>query len=180
MLSVSDISLSFGKRLLFKDVSIKFTPGNCYGLIGANGSGKSTFLKIISGEQDYDLGQIHIPSGMRMAVLAQNRDAYDQFSVLHTVIRGYGKLYEVMKEREELYSKADMTDDEGMRVAELEGDFAEMGGYESESEAATLLSGLGIGGDMHDKLMADVEEDIKTAQKGKQPTNCIVCCFFMW
>ncbi len=161
MLSVSDISLSFGKRLLFKDVSIKFTPGNCYGLIGANGSGKSTFLKIISGEQDYDLGQIHIPSGMRMAVLAQNRDAYDQFSVLHTVIRGYEKLYEVMNDREELYSKADMTDDEGMRVAELEGDFAEMGGYESESEAATLLSGLGIGDDMHDKLMADVEEDIK-------------------
>ncbi len=161
MLSVSDISLSFGKRLLFKDVSIKFTPGNCYGLIGANGSGKSTFLKILSGEQEYDSGQIHIPAGMRMAVLAQNRDAYDDFTVLHTVIKGYIKLYEVMKEREDLYSKADMTDDEGMRVAELEGDFAEMGGYESESEAATLLAGLGIDGEMHDKLMSDVEEDIK-------------------
>lgn len=161
MLSVSDISLSFGKRLLFKDVSIKFTPGNCYGLIGANGSGKSTFLKILSGDQDYDSGQVHIPAGMRMAVLAQNRDAYDEFSVLHTVIKGYESLYEVMKEREEIYSKADMTDDEGMRVAELEGEFAEMGGYESESEAATLLAGLGIGDDMHDKLMADVEEDIK-------------------
>lgn len=161
MLSVSDISLSFGKRLLFKDVSIKFTPGNCYGLIGANGSGKSTFLKIVSGEQDYDSGQIHIPSGMRMAVLAQNRDAYDEFSVLHTVIKGYGTLYEVMKEREDIYSKADMTDEEGMRVAELEGEFAEMGGYESESEAATLLAGLGIGDDMHEKLMVDVEEDIK-------------------
>jgi len=161
MLSVSDISLSFGKRLLFKDVSIKFTPENCYGLIGANGSGKSTFLKILSGEQDYDSGQIHIPAGMRMAVLAQNRNAYDEFSVLHTVIKGYSKLYEVMNEREEIYAKADMTDEEGMRVAELEGDFADMGGYESESEAATLLAGLGINGSMHDKLMADVEEDIK-------------------
>ena len=161
MLSVSDISLSFGKRLLFKDVSIKFTPGNCYGLIGANGSGKSTFLKILSGEQEYDSGQVHIPAGMRMAVLAQNRNAYDEFTVLHTVIKGYEKLYEVMKEREEIYAKADMTDEEGMRVAELEGEFAEMGGYESESEAATLLAGLGINGDLHDKLMAEVEEDVK-------------------
>jgi len=161
MLSVSDISLSFGKRLLFKDVSIKFTPGNCYGLIGANGSGKSTFLKILSGEQEYDSGQVHIPAGMRLAVLAQNRNAYDEFTVLHTVIKGYEKLYQVMKEREEIYAKADMTDEDGMRVAELEGEFAEMGGYESESEAATLLAGLGINGDMHEKLMADVEEDIK-------------------
>ncbi|MCG8453524.1 MAG: ATP-binding cassette domain-containing protein [Spirochaetales bacterium] len=161
MLSVSDVSLSFGKRLLFKDVNIKFTPGNCYGLIGANGSGKSTFLKILSGEQDYDSGQINIPSGMRMAVLAQKRDAFDEFSVLHAVIRGHEKLYAVMKEREELYSKADMTDEEGMRVGELEGEFAEMGGYEAESEAATLLAGLGIEDDLHDVLMADVEENTK-------------------
>ena len=161
MLSVSDVSLSFGKRILFKDVNIKFTPGNCYGLIGANGSGKSTFLKILSGEQDYDTGQINIPAGHRMAVLAQKRDAYDEFTVLHSVIRGHEKLYQVMKEREEIYAKADMTDDEGMRVAELEGEFAEMGGYESESEAATLLAGLGINDDMHDVLMADVEEDLK-------------------
>ncbi|MDF1567379.1 MAG: ATP-binding cassette domain-containing protein, partial [Spirochaetaceae bacterium] len=161
MLSVSDVSLSFGKRILFKDVNIKFTPGNCYGLIGANGSGKSTFLKILSGEQDYDTGQINIPAGHRMAVLAQKRDAYDEFTVLHSVIRGHDKLYQVMKEREEIYAKADMTDDEGMRVAELEGEFAEMGGYESESEAATLLAGLGINDEMHDVLMADVEEDLK-------------------
>jgi ATPase subunit of ABC transporter with duplicated ATPase domains len=161
MLSVSDVSLSFGKRILFKDVNIKFTPGNCYGLIGANGSGKSTFLKILSGEQDYDTGQINIPAGHRMAVLAQKRDAYDDFTVLHSVIRGHDRLYQVMKEREEIYAKADMTDDEGMRVAELEGEFAEMGGYESESEAATLLAGLGINDDMHDVLMADVEEDLK-------------------
>ncbi len=161
MLSVSDVSLSFGKRLLFKDVNIKFTPGNCYGLIGANGSGKSTFLKILSGEQDYDTGQVNIPAGLRMAVLAQKRDAFDAYTVLHSVIRGHDKLYEVMKEREEIYSKADMTDEEGMRVAELEGEFAEMGGYEAESEAATLLAGLGIDDGMHDILMADMEENLK-------------------
>ncbi len=161
MLNVSDVSLSFGKRLLFKDVNIKFTPGNCYGLIGANGSGKSTFLRILSGEQDYDSGQIHIPAGLRMAVLAQKRDAFDQYTVLHSVIRGHEKLYEIMKEREELYSKENMTDEEGMRVGELEGEFAEMGGYEAESEAATLLAGLGIGDDMHDVLMEQVEENTK-------------------
>ncbi len=161
MLSVSDVSLAFGKRSLFKDVSIKFTPGNCYGLIGANGSGKSTFLKILSGDQDYDNGQINIPAGMRMAVLAQKRDDFDDFSVLHAVIRGHDSLYQVMKEREEIYSKAVMTDEEGMRVGELEGEFAEMGGYESESEAATLLAGLGIDDDIHEVLMVDVEENIK-------------------
>jgi len=161
MLSVSDISLSFGKRLLFKDVNIKFTPGNCYGLIGANGSGKSTFLRILSGEQDFDSGQVNVPAGMRMAVLEQKRDAYDDYSVLHAVIRGHERLYDVMREREELYSKTDMTDDEGMRVAELEGEFAEMGGYEAESEAATLLAGLGIGDDMHAVPMADVEDNVK-------------------
>ena len=161
MLNVSDVSLSFGKRSLFKDVNIKFTPGNCYGLIGANGSGKSTFLKILSGEQDHDTGQINIPAGLRMAVLAQKRDAFDDYSVLHAVIRGHEKLYEVMKEREEIYSKPDMTDEEGMRVGELEGEFAEMGGYEAESEAATLLAGLGIDDDMHDVQMADVEENVK-------------------
>ncbi len=161
MLSVSDVSLSFGKRLLFKDVNIKFNPGNCYGLIGANGSGKSTFLKILSGDQEYDSGQIHIPSGLRMAVLAQKRDAFDEYTVLHAVIRGYSKLYEVMTERERVYAKADMTDEEGMRVAVLEGEFAEMGGYEAESEAATLLTGLGIEDALHGELMADVDEGTK-------------------
>ena len=161
MLSVSDISLSFGKRLLFKDVNVKFAPGNCYGLIGANGSGKSTFLNILSGDQSYDTGTIHIPSGLRMAVLAQKRDSFDEYSILHTVIRGYQELYEVMREREEIYAKADMSDEEGMRVAELEGEFAEMGGYEAESEAATLLAGLGINDDMHEMLMGSIDENIK-------------------
>jgi ATPase subunit of ABC transporter with duplicated ATPase domains len=161
MLSVSDISLSFGKRVLFKDVNLKFTPGNCYGLIGANGSGKSTFLKILSGEQDHDTGQINVPPGHRMAVLAQNRSAFDKYTVLHAVIRGYDALYSVMLEREKLYSKAHMTDEEGMRVGELEGEFAEMGGYEAESEAATLLAGLGIEEEYHNRPMSEIEEDMK-------------------
>ena len=161
MISTSDISLSFGKRVLFKDVNVKFTPGNCYGLIGANGSGKSTFLKILAGELEADKGQVIVPSGMRMAVLAQNRHAYDDYTVLHTVIRGHGALYTIMKEREDLYSKAHLTDEEGMRVGELEGEFAEMGGYESESEAATLLAGLGIDEGLNDKKMGEIEDDIK-------------------
>jgi len=161
MLSVSGVSLSFGRRLLFKGVSIKFLPGNCYGLIGANGSGKSTFLKILSGEQEVDTGAVTISSGMRLAVLAQNRDSFNEYSVLHTVIRGYPRLYEIMQEREMLYSKSRMTDDEGIRVAELENEFAGLGGYESESEAATLLSGLGIGDDMRQKRMSELDEDVK-------------------
>lgn len=161
MLTVSDVSLSFGKRLLFKNVNIKFTPGNCYGLIGANGSGKSTFLNILSGEQEYDSGQVHIPDNLRMAVLAQRRDAFDDYSILYAVISGYEKLYSVMKEREKIYSKTSMTDEEGMRVAELEGEFAEMGGYEAESEAAILLAGLGIDDSFHDNLMGSVDESIK-------------------
>jgi len=161
MLNVSDVSLSFGKRLLFKDVNIKFLPGNCYGLIGANGSGKSTFLKILSGEQEIDSGTVAISSGMRVAVLMQNRSAFDEYSVLHAVIKGFPMLYEIMQERELLYSKPSMTDDEGIRVAELESEFAGMGGYESESEAATLLSGLGISDDIHQKQMSELDDDVK-------------------
>ncbi|OQX29284.1 MAG: ABC transporter ATP-binding protein [Spirochaeta sp. LUC14_002_19_P3] len=161
MINVIDITLSFGKRILFKDVNLKFTPGNCYGLIGANGSGKSTFLRILSGEQEFDSGEVNIPSGLRMAVLAQKRDAFDQFPVLHTVIHGHRKLYEVMIDRERIYAKPDMTDEEGMKVAELEGEFAEMGGYEAESEAAVLLAGLGIDDALHETLMKDVEENTK-------------------
>jgi len=161
MLNVSGVSLSFGRRLLFKDVNIKFLPGNCYGLIGANGSGKSTFLKILSGEQEVDTGTVTTSSGMRLAVLAQDRDSFNKYSVLHTVIRGYPRLYEIMQEREMLYAKSRMTDDEGIRVAELENEFAGMGGYESESEAMTLLSGLGIGDDMRQKKMSELDEDTK-------------------
>jgi len=161
LLTVSNVSLSFGKRFLFKDVNIKFTSGNCYGLIGANGSGKSTFLKVISGEQEADSGDIIIPDGERMAVLQQDHYAFDAYTVMHTVIMGYKKLYQIMVEREELYSKSDMTDEEGMKVAELEGEFAEMGGYEAESEAATMLSGLGVDESLFEKKMAEVEDNIK-------------------
>lgn len=161
MLSVSDVSLSFGKRVLFKDVNIRFNPGSCCGLIGANGAGKSTFLKILSGEQDCDTGHIDIPSGLRMAVLEQNRGAFDDLTVLYAVIHGHRRLYDVMVEREALYAKSDMSDEEGMRVGELEGEFAEMGGYEAESEAAVMLAGLGIPEGMHGALMGGVEENIK-------------------
>jgi ATPase subunit of ABC transporter with duplicated ATPase domains len=161
LLTVSNIGLSFGKRVLFKNVNIKFNPGNCYGLIGANGAGKSTFIKILSGEQEADTGDIILPSGERMTVLEQDHFAYDEHPVLETVVMGHKKMYEIMKEREFLYSKADMTDDEGMKVAELEGEFADMGGYESESEAASLLSGLGVGEEFHEKKMGELEDNIK-------------------
>lgn len=161
MLTTSNLTLSFGKRLLFKNVNIKFTPGNCYGLIGANGSGKSTFLKVLSGEQDYDSGEVIIPSGERMAVLQQDHYAFDEYTVMHTVIKGHHKLYEIMVKRDELYSKSDMTDEEGMLVAELEGEFADMGGYEAESEAATMLSGLGVPEELYEKKMAEIEDNIK-------------------
>ncbi|MDA3851209.1 MAG: ATP-binding cassette domain-containing protein [Spirochaetaceae bacterium] len=161
MLTVSDISLSFGKRFLFKNVNIKFTPGNCYGLIGANGSGKSTLLKIFSGDQEADSGDIIIPSGQRLAVLQQDHYAFDAHTVMNTVIMGHKELYSIMVQREEIYSKSNMTDEEGMKVAVLEGEFAEMGGYESESEAATLLAGLGVDEKLYEKKMAEVEDNIK-------------------
>jgi ATPase subunit of ABC transporter with duplicated ATPase domains len=161
LLTVSNISLSFGKRVLFKNVNIKFNPGNCYGLIGANGAGKSTFIKILSGDQEADSGEVILPSGERMTVLEQDHFAYDEVQVLDTVIRGHKKMYEIMKEREYLYGKADMTDEEGMKVAELEGEFADMGGYEAESEASSLLSGLGVGEEFHEKKMGDLEDNLK-------------------
>lgn len=157
MITVNNVSLAYGKRFLFKEVNLKFTPGNCYGLIGANGAGKSTFLKILSGEIEPDSGDVLIPTNSRLAVLKQDQFAYDNQTVLNTVIQGYESLWKVMQEREELYAKEDLNDAEGMRVAELEGEFAEMGGWEAESEAATLLSGLGIGEALHQKLMKDLD-----------------------
>ena len=157
MISASDISLSFGERVLFKNVNIKFTPGNCYGVIGANGSGKSTFLKILSGEISADSGEIHISPGERIAVLQQNQFAYDEHQVLLTVIMGHHKLYEIMAEKDSLYAKEDFSEEDGMRASELEGEFAEMGGWEAESEAAQLLSGLGIPEELHTKQMKDLE-----------------------
>jgi ATPase subunit of ABC transporter with duplicated ATPase domains len=157
VITVSDLSLSFGERVLFKDVNLKFTPGNCYGIIGANGSGKSTFLKILSGEQEHDRGDIVIPPRQRMAVLKQDHFAFEEYRVIETIVMGHKKLYDIMKEREALYSKSDMTEEEGMRVAHLEAEFGEMGGYECEAQAAVLLSGLGVPVSDHEKLMKELD-----------------------
>ncbi|XEC95488.1 ABC-F family ATP-binding cassette domain-containing protein [Paenibacillus tarimensis] len=161
MISTSGITLRFGKRALFEDVNIKFTPGNCYGLIGANGAGKSTFLKILSGEIEPTNGEVHITPGERIAVLKQNHFEYDEFKVLDTVIMGYKKLYDVMKEKDAIYLKPDFSDEDGMRAGELEAEFAEMNGWEAESEAATMLNGLGIETELHDRLMNELDGNQK-------------------
>ncbi|HPX28826.1 MAG TPA: ATP-binding cassette domain-containing protein [Sphaerochaeta sp.] len=161
MITASNIGLSYGTQVLFKEVDIKFTPGNCYGIIGANGSGKSTFLKILSGEIEPDTGKVIVTPGQRLATLRQDHFAFNEYSVLETVIMGYEKLYSIMKERDAIYSKEEFTEEDGLRAAELEGDFAELGGWEAESEAAQLLSGLGIADALHEKQMAEVEDSIK-------------------
>lgn len=157
MIAANNVTLAYGKRVLFKDVNIKFTPGNCYGLIGANGAGKSTFLKILSGEIDPDKGEITVGSKERIAVLRQDQFAFDEETVFNTVIMGHKRLYDVMTEREAIYSKAEFTEEDGVRSAELEGDFAEMNGYEAESEAAVLLNGLGIPEELRSKRMKELE-----------------------
>jgi len=161
MISTSGVTLRYGKRALFEDVNIKFTPGNCYGLIGANGAGKSTFLKILSGEIEPSSGEVHVTPGERIAVLKQNHFEYDEFKVLDTVIMGYKRLYDVMKEKEALYAKPDFSDEDGMRAGELEAEFAEMNGWEAESEAASLLNGLGIPNELHDKYMKELDGNQK-------------------
>ncbi|HRY73705.1 MAG TPA: ATP-binding cassette domain-containing protein, partial [Spirochaetia bacterium] len=161
MITVTDLELSFGERTLFKDVNLKFTPGNCYGIIGANGAGKSTFLKLLSGELRQDKGEIVIGSGKRMAVLAQDHFAFEENRVLDTVIMGWQKLFQVKLEREALYEKADFTEADGIRASELEGEFAELGGWEAEAQAAILLSGLGVPEAHHEKLMKEVDEGVK-------------------
>ena len=161
MISVSEIALAFGERYLFKDVSLKFTPGNCYGIIGANGAGKSTFLKLLSGELKPDKGEISLGSGKRMAVLAQDHFAFEDHGVVDTVIMGWPKLHGVRAERSALYEKADFSEADGIRAAELEAEFAELGGWEAEAQAAVLLSGLGVPEAYHEKLMRDVDEGTK-------------------
>jgi ATPase subunit of ABC transporter with duplicated ATPase domains len=131
VITISDVSLSYGERSLFKEVNLKFTPGNCYGIIGANGAGKSTFLKILSGEVEHDRGTITVSSGERIAVLKQDHFAFEQFLVLETVIMGYPKLYAIQKEREGIYAKEDFSEADGMRASELEADFADLGGWEA-------------------------------------------------
>ena len=156
MISTSNVSLRYGKRVLFEDVTVKFLPGNCYGLIGANGAGKSTFLKILSGELEPNTGAVEMPAGQRLAVLKQNQFAYDDQQVLPTVIQGHQRLYAVMSEKDALYAKADFSDADGERAAVLEGEFADLEGWNADYEAAELLSGLGITEDKHYALMSDL------------------------
>lgn len=161
MITVSDVSLHFSEKPLFKDVNLKFTAGNCYGIIGANGAGKSTFLKVLSGEQDRDSGEIIITPGERMAVLKQDHFAFDEYSVKETVMMGYPKLYEVSKARDEIYSKADFTEEDGIKSAEFEAQFGELGGYEAENQIEQMLSGLGLEEKYHDKMMSELDESQK-------------------
>jgi len=161
MISVNNLSLRYGKRILFEDVNIKFTEGNCYGIIGANGAGKSTFLKIISGEIDPTTGRVDISKGMRMSVLKQNHYEFDEVPVLETVIRGNTTLYQVMKDKDAIYAKEDFTEEDGIKAGELEGLFAEMDGWNAESDAATMLSDLGIKEEFHTKLVKDLDGNQK-------------------
>ena len=161
MITVSDVSLHFSEKPLFKDVNLKFTAGNCYGIIGANGAGKSTFLKVLSGEQDRDSGEIIITPGERMAVLKQDHFAFDSYSVKETVMMGYPKLYEVSKARDEIYAKEDFTEEDGIKSAELEAQFGELGGYESENQNEQMLYGLGLEEKYHDKMMSELDESQK-------------------
>lgn len=157
MITVNNVGLRYGDRKLFEDVNIKFTPGNCYGLIGANGAGKSTFLKILSGEIEPQSGNVSLTPGERLAVLKQNHFEYEDVEVIKVVIMGHSRLYQIMEEKDAIYMKADFTDEDGMKAAELEGEFAELNGWEADSEAAILLKGLGIGEDLHNKKMADLD-----------------------
>ncbi|MDR1399903.1 MAG: ATP-binding cassette domain-containing protein [Treponema sp.] len=161
MITITDMSLVFGERTLFKDVNLKFTPGNCYGIIGANGAGKSTFLNILSGDIEHDKGEISISSGQRIAVLRQDHFAFEEYPVLETVIMGYPKLYAIQKEREAIYAKENFSEEDGMRASELEADFADLDGWEAEAQASQLLSGLGLDEADHGKTMAELDETRK-------------------
>lgn len=161
MISVKNVTLAYGKRVLFDEVNINFTKGNCYGVIGANGAGKSTFLKILSGEVEPNKGNVEIGKGERMSFLKQNQFEFDECTVLNTVLMGHKHLWDVMHEREAIYAKADFTEEDGMRAGELEGEFGEMGGYEAESNAGSLLSDLGVQEVFHQSLMKDIPSNLK-------------------
>ena len=163
MITVSNLSFQFGGQLLFKDVDLKFTPGNCYGIIGANGAGKSTFLRLLCGELEPTRGSVSIPDNVRMSVLKQNHFAYDQYTVLDTVIMGNERLYTVMKEKDALYAKEDFTDEDGIKAAELEAEFAELNGWEAESDASKLIQGLGLS----DETLYAEMSTLKESQKVK-------------
>ena len=161
MISVKDLKLAYGKRVLFEEVNLNFAKGNCYGVIGANGAGKSTFLKILSGEIEPNKGSVNITPGERMAILKQNQFEFDEHTVLDTVMMGHTKLWKVAKERESIYALADFTEEDGMKAAELEGEFGEMGGYTAESDAAMLLGELGVNEEYHSSLMKDIPSNLK-------------------
>lgn len=161
MITVTNVGLRYGEQKLFEDVNLKFTPGNCYGIIGANGAGKSTFLKILSNEIEPNVGDISIPPEVRMSVLKQDHFKYDEHNVLETVIMGNLRLYEIMKEKEAIYAKPDFTDEDGIKASELEGEFAELDGWNAESEASSILQGLGIGTELHDKKMSELSGNEK-------------------
>jgi len=161
MISVKDLKLAYGKRVLFEDVNLNFTKGNCYGVIGANGAGKSTFLKILSGEIEPNKGTVDITPGERMAVLKQNQFQFDEETVLNTVMMGHTKLWSVLKARESIYALADFTEEDGMKAAELEAEFGEMGGYTADSDAASFLSELGVEEEFHNALMKDIPSNLK-------------------
>lgn len=161
MITVSDLSLRFSEKPLFKDVNLKFMKGNCYGIIGANGAGKSTFLKVLSGELEHDSGQISITPGERMAVLSQDHFKFDKYSVKETVMMGFPKLYDIGKQKDAIYEKADFTEEDGNKAAELEAEFGELGGYEAENQIEQMLSGLGLEEEYHDKMMSDLDESQK-------------------
>ncbi len=161
MISVNNVTLRIGKKALFEDVNIKFTEGNCYGVIGANGAGKSTFLRILSGDLETTRGDIVITPGQRLSVLEQDHFKYDEYPVMDTVIMGNARLYEIMKEKDAIYAKEDFSDEDGIRASELEGEFAEMDGWEAESNAAMLLNGLGIGTELHYSAMKELDGNIK-------------------
>lgn len=161
MITVSNLSIQFGKRILFQDVNMNFTPGNCYGIIGANGAGKSTFLKMLSGEVENTKGSVNLGPGERLSVLQQNHSAFDEYTVISTVLMGHSTLWSVMQEKDQIYSKSDFTEEDGHRASELEEKFAEMDGWNAESNAASLLSGLGIREDLHDTLMIHLDGKVK-------------------
>ena len=161
MITASNVSLSYGTQVLFKEVNLKFTPGNCYGIIGANGAGKSTFLKILSGEIEPDTGEIIVTPGERLATLKQDHFQYNDYRVIDTVIMGYKHLYDIMQERDAIYSKEEFTEEDGLRAAELEGEFSELGGWEAEANASQMLDGLGIPVSLHEKKMSEIEDNLK-------------------
>ena len=179
MISVSNLAIQFGKRVLYKDVNMKFTNGNIYGVIGANGAGKSTLLKAISGELEPTKGSVELGPGERLSVLSQDHFQYDDCTVLNTVLMGHTVLWDIMQQRDALYAKADFSDEDGIKVAELEEKFAEMGGYNAESDAAALLSGLGIKEDKHYALMGELsgKEKVRIMLAKHFSANRTTCCW---